>query len=356
MKVMAINSSPRTGSGQSKTELMLDSLVEGMRAAGAQVEVVNLHEKKVRFCQGCFTCWTKTPGQCVLKDDMSQELFPLWLDSDLAVYATPLYHFTVNAHLKAFIERTLPAVEPFFRRSEQGETYHPLRHQLPGAVMLSVAGFPEMQVFDQLSQWARFIFREGLLAEIYRPGAELLDGPLGREVKDKVLAATCQAGRELVETGRVSPETLAALGQPTGDSQQAGLVANMFWRTCINEGVTPREFSKQGLMPRPESIEEFLLLMPLGFKPEAAGELEATIQFDFTGQAEGSCHLSIAGGKATAAQGPAPAPDLTIEVPFELWLDISAGKADAQEAFMQGQAKAGGDLGLLLRLGELFGG
>jgi len=41
MKVMALNSSPR-GDGQSKTAIMLNSLVEGMREAGAEVEVVSL--------------------------------------------------------------------------------------------------------------------------------------------------------------------------------------------------------------------------------------------------------------------------------------------------------------------------
>ena len=96
MKVLALNSSPR-GKGESKTGLLLDALVTGMREAGADVEVVQLRGKTIRNCIGCFTCWTKTPGQCVHKDDMSLELYPKWLDADLAVYASPLYYFTVNA-------------------------------------------------------------------------------------------------------------------------------------------------------------------------------------------------------------------------------------------------------------------
>ena len=102
MKILSINSSPRTGD-QSKTEMMLNHLVEGMQKAGAEVEIVNLREKKIKYCIGCFTCWTKTPGKCIHKDDMTKELFSKWLNSDLAVYATPLYHYTVNAEMKAFI-------------------------------------------------------------------------------------------------------------------------------------------------------------------------------------------------------------------------------------------------------------
>lgn len=64
MKVLALNSSPRSDA-ESYTFTMLHHLVDGMREAGAAVEVVNLHEKKIRNCIGCFTCWTKTPGQCI---------------------------------------------------------------------------------------------------------------------------------------------------------------------------------------------------------------------------------------------------------------------------------------------------
>ena len=47
MKILALNSSPRAN-GESKTEIMLNSLVEGMREAGAEVEVVDLRKKKIK--------------------------------------------------------------------------------------------------------------------------------------------------------------------------------------------------------------------------------------------------------------------------------------------------------------------
>ena len=127
MKILALNSSPRTD-GESKTEIMLNALVNGMREAGAEVEVVALRKKRINFCAGCFSCWTKTQGTCIHKDDMTRELFPKWLEADLVVYASPLYHFTVNAAMKAFIERTLPILEPFLLQ-HNGRTYHPLKKQ-----------------------------------------------------------------------------------------------------------------------------------------------------------------------------------------------------------------------------------
>ncbi len=209
MKVLALNSSPR-GEGQSKTELLLNHLVQGMREAGAEVEVIDLRKKTIRYCAGCFTCWTKTPGLCIHQDDMTRELFPKWLASDLVVYASPLYHYTINASMKAFIERTLPVLQPFFEQ-DNDKTRHPPRQQSPKAVFLSVAGFPEPAVFDQMSSWVRFVFgnNERLVAEIYRPAAEGLSRP--GEKAQEIFAALRQAGREIVEQLSVSPETMSRI-------------------------------------------------------------------------------------------------------------------------------------------------
>ena len=354
MKVLALNSSPR-GEGQSKTELLLNHLVQGMGEAGAEVEVVELRKKTIRYCAGCFTCWTKTPGLCIHQDDMSRELFPKWLASDLVVYASPLYHFTINAAMKAFIERTLPVVQPFFEQ-HSGKIYHPLRHNPPKAVFLSVAGFPESSVFDQLSSWVRFIYgsRGNLVAEIYRPAAESLPH-LGEKARP-IFEAIQQAGREIVRDLIVSPETMAQINQEIIEDKEAfATMGNLFWRTCIAEGVTPKEFAEKGLMPRPDSIETFMILMPMGFKPEAAQDLRAAIQFHFSGEVERHCYFRIENGSLTPVKGEAEKPDLIISSPFEVWMDIMTGKADGQQMFMEQKYKVMGDLSLLLRLSQLFG-
>jgi putative NADPH-quinone reductase len=356
MKILALNSSPR-GDGQSKTELMLTHLVQGMRDAGAEVDVVDLRNKSVKHCVGCYTCWTKTPGVCIHKDDMSNELFPKWRASDLVIYATPLYHFTLNARMKAFIERTLPFLEPYLQDRGR-ETGHPARYKHPRVVFLSVAGFPEISVFDQLSSWANFVFgRHGILvAEIYRPMAESMRTSFLMEETNQVLNATVQAGREIVQGSKVSPETLARITGPLVDDPKPYYqMANLFWKTCIAEGVSPKEFEEKGMIPRPDSVETFMRIMPMGFNPAAAADTRATIQFKFSGEAEGSCHFKIEDRKIRAALGPAQKPDLTIEAPFSVWMDIMTRKADGQQMFMEQKYKVFGDLSLLLRMNQLFG-
>jgi multimeric flavodoxin WrbA len=356
MKVLALNSSPRTGS-VSKTEIMLNHLVQGMREAGAEVEVVELRKKTIKNCIGCFTCWTKTPGVCIHKDDMSQELYPKWTQSDLVVYATPLYHFLMNASMKAFIERTLPMLEPFLVERE-GKTSHPLRGKRPKMVFLSVAGFPEMSVFDELSYWVNSVYgKHGtVVAQIYRPMAEALLVPPLKNKATEILEATVQAGREIVESMTVSPETMERITQPfVEDTGPLFAIANLMWKTCISEGITPKEFDEKGLIPRPDSIETFMMIMPMGFKPAAAGDTKAVIQFAFSGDQEGSCHFKIENGKIEALPGLAEKPDLTIQSPFDVWMDIMTGKADGQQMFMAQKYKVHGDLSLLIRMNQLFG-
>jgi hypothetical protein len=273
------------------------------------------------------------------------------------IYATPLYHFTLNATMKAFIERTLPYVEPYMA-DRGGETAHPVRYEPPKVVLLSVAGFPEISVFAQLSSWANFLFGRygGLVAEIYRPMAESMRSAFFTEKTHQILNATVQAGREIVQNSKVSPETLAHITQTmVDDPEPYRQMANLFWKTCIAEGVSPKEFDEKDMIPRPDSIETFMLVMPMGFNPEAAGDTRATIQFKFSGEGGGSCHFKIGEGKIQAAPGLAEKPDLTIDAPFSVWMDIMTRKADGQQMFMEQKYKVSGDFSLLMRMNQLFG-
>ncbi|UCH20640.1 MAG: NAD(P)H-dependent oxidoreductase [Deltaproteobacteria bacterium] len=348
MKILALNSSPHSG-GQSKTELMLNHLVEGMRDAGAEVEVVNLRQKAVKNCIGCYTCWTKTPGRCIHKDDMTNELFPKWLKSELVVYATPLYNFTMNAEMKVFFERCLPALEPFIELRDN-RTAHPWRQAPSQAVVLSVAGFPEMSVFEQLSNYVKFLFgrSDALWAEIYRPAAESLS--MIEDKKEEVLKATVQAGRELVKSRRVSVETLARIQQPIIDFPTFAQIGNLFWKSCIDEGVTPKEFQEKKMVPRPNSIKDFMILLPLGLNIEAAGKKTVILQFKFSGDLKDSCYFVIENGNVDAKEGTQENPDITIETPFELWMDIITGKADGQQMFREQKYKVNGNLVLMIQL------
>ena len=353
MRVLALNSSPRS-SRHSKTELMLTQLVGGMRDAGADVEVVDLRNKKIKDCRGCYTCWTKTPGRCVHKDDMTNELLPKLLKADLVIHATPLYFHSMNGIMRRFVERTLPAIQPFFVQTDC-RTCHPLRHQLPKAVWLSVCGFPEESEFNMLSALLHYLYDwEGreLVAEIYRPMAEFLVSRLARDTADDILAATRDAGRELIQSGRIEQDTMDRIKQPIQDRSTMATVGNLAWNTCINDGVTLPQFQDRKMVARPDSIETFMLIMPYGINRQAANNSRVLIQFHLSGEINGSCYFTVTKDKVEASIGTSTSPDLTIESPFDVWMDIMTEKAEGPQMLMEGKYKVDGDLALMIKLFE----
>ena len=111
---------------------------------------------------------------------------------------------------------------------------------------------------------------------------------------------------------------------------------------------------KKGIVPRADSISTLSKMYVAGFNAEAGKDLEAVIQFHFSGKENGSAFFTINRGNISASMWNAENPDLTIESPFELWLDIMTGKAEGQQMFMEGKYRTEGDLELLMRFNSLF--
>ena len=210
MKVLAFNGSPRMDKGN--TALILNPFLDGMREAGAAVELFYTKKLNINPCQGCFTCWLKTPGVCFQKDDM-QMLHPKLRQADIWVLATPLYVDGMTGPMKNLVDRLIPLVQPFIELRD-GHCRHPLLEARdPGKVVLvSNSGFWEMDNFDPLLVHVRAMckntameFAGGLLrphGEALKPMMELGAPP------DDVFAAAREAGRQLVREGEMSTETL----------------------------------------------------------------------------------------------------------------------------------------------------
>ena len=350
MKILALNSSPRTGRN-SKTELLLNCLVEGMRAAGAEVYAVNLRERTVETCIGCYFCWTKTPGQCVHKDDMTDELLPELLASDLVIYATPLYNRTMNATMSIFRERTLPLFQPFLENHD-GKMVFQTRYKLPAAVWLSVCGQPEESEFDLLSSYINRTRHPAtsIMAEIYRTSSEVITHPVFRKELSDILESTRQAGRELVRSKNISQETMERIKRPIMEPDMFSIAENLTWQACIANGLTNQEFIDKGLIPRPDTLENFMAISVRGLNIEALVDRKVILQFTFSGTVAGACYFTIENRTITAVAGVSDTYDVGIETPFELWMDIMTGKIDGREMFLQRKYHVEGDLDLMLQL------
>lgn len=208
MKVTVFNGSPR--GRKSNTHQIVEPLLAGASQAGAETEEVFLIEKNIGYCRGCFDCWSKTPGICVIKDDMA-ELMELFLDSDYVGLATPVYGMYMTGLLKTFTDRLLPLNTPAIHRHEDGTFYHRERYRsFPRQFFVANSGFPgehNFELFRVLSQ------HQDLVLEVYRDCGEALqdedgDNPQLAQNISRFRKALHQAGFEMVQAGRVSPETV----------------------------------------------------------------------------------------------------------------------------------------------------
>lgn len=115
--------------------------------------------------------------------------------------------------------------------------------------------------------------------------------------------------------------------------------------------------SKEEAMSRVQDItsaKEMIAGMPGAFNSAAAGDLKAVLQFEISGDEEFTAHLAIADGACSFVDGPADSPDLVVQSPADVWLGIAKGEINGQAAFMSGQFKAQGNMGLLLQMNSLF--
>ncbi len=353
IKILAIQGSPRPKS--SNTEALLQEFLKGAQNQGAETETIYLREKNIHPCVGCYTCWTKTPGICVFKDDMPGLLEKVRA-CDILVYATPLYNYSMTSYLKIFQERSLPLLDPHLVKTE--EVYrHPQRYpNNRKMVLVSTCGFPEISHFDALRHIFRKIEKAGgvpLIGELLVPAAELvLKQAFIKEKAKVVLEAAYRAGIEVVRGGKVSPETEAQVQKSLMAPDEVAEGANIWWDSML-QGITQEKASDAGR--RVEDIRLALLGMSRMFNPQAAGDLKATIQFEVTGRQPGNWFLTIAEGKCTYQEGKVASPTLTIRTPSEVWLAIANKELDGAKAFMEGKYTTNGDMGLMMKMKSYFG-
>jgi FMN-dependent NADH-azoreductase len=211
VKIVLVNGSPR-GRG-SNTQIMAEAFLQGAQAEGAETLNIILADKEIRHCRGCFSCWLKTPGRCILNDDMKSILAEAE-GADVLILASPLYIDTVSSMLKMFLERLVVKGDPHFSKTANGESRHWQKpdEKVPQLVMISNCGFPERSHFQALSLWVQRMalnMKTELLGEIYAPQGGLLALDLP-QVKT-YLQWLNRAGREIAMGQVLSVETQQAL-------------------------------------------------------------------------------------------------------------------------------------------------
>lgn len=80
----------------------------------------------VHNCTGCFGCWLKTPGTCLIKDDSQQFVNDLSKCTDFIIISRCVYG-DVSPFIKKMQDRSLPNLLPFFTIRKK-QMHHKIRY------------------------------------------------------------------------------------------------------------------------------------------------------------------------------------------------------------------------------------
>jgi len=214
-KVVAINGSPRMEKGN--TFLVLAPFLQGMKEAGAEVELFYASRLDVEPCTGEFSCWNEKPGECYIEDDM-QDLYPRLREAEILVLATPVY-IPLPGEMQNLINRLCPLIDPALE-TRDGRTRARFHEDvvINKIVLVSSSGWWEMGNFDTVVRIARELAEDASVefaGAVLRPHAYLMKEAGELTVEGKaVQEAARRAGYELVKEGSMKQETLDMVSRP----------------------------------------------------------------------------------------------------------------------------------------------
>lgn len=348
MKVLVLNGSPK--GERSNTYRLTGAFLDGLcQVQQAEVEVLEVGKLHLLPCRGCFACWSKTPGKCVLQDDMAGVIEKI-LAADVLIWSFPLYYFGIPGQLKLLIDRQLPMSLPFMTDNASGG--HPSRYDRSGQrqVVISTCGFYTAEGnYDAVdAQFARLCGADGYTA-IYCGQGELFRVPELRQRTDTYLEHVKQAGVEFAQ-GAVTEETACALRQPLFPRAVFEQMADASW------GVSREDVAKSGTSQTAKLSPAlaFTRQMAALYNPASWNGQDRVLEFFYTDA--GETYQVVLGKDGQRVLEADFLPCTTrIETPLSVWQQIGSGELNGQQAMMEHLYRVTGDFSVMLHWDEIFG-
>lgn len=96
------------------------------------------------------------------------------------------------------------------------------------------------------------------------------------------------------------------------------------------------------------------LRQKLEANPDRWKDMEIACQLELSGEGGGTYHLVLSGGETDLGPGPLAEPKLTLSMAADAFERLVAGQLNATAAFMSGQLKVQGDMGMAIKLQSLL--
>ena len=212
MRILVLNGSPKK---KSDTFRLTDAFLKGLNRVGEhEVYIVNVIDKKIAPCHGCFSCWQLEDGHCVIPDDQNA-ILDVYREADVIIWSFPLYCYGMPSHLKAVLDRTIPLVKMKMVQQPDGTVRHEALADFSRihTVVICGCGFPHWEGnFDGLKHMCKTCFGDPVMVCV--PETPMLNVPAAAIVADPLLNRFEEAGAEYAANLRLSAETVAALETP----------------------------------------------------------------------------------------------------------------------------------------------
>ena len=350
MNILAINGSPK--GDRSNTWRLTSAFLRGIAAReestcgqAPTVETVNINALDIKPCLGCFSCWSKTPGACCIRDDM-QAIIEKILWADVIIWSFPLYYFGLPGPLKNLIDRQLPMSLPFMSAETQSGG-HPSRYDMSSkrAVVISTCGFytAKGNYSGMTDLFDRLYGKDGYTALFCGQG-ELFRVKELAERTDEYLSQVEKAGEEFAG-GSITGETRAKLDQDLFPRDVFEAMADASW------GV-----SESGEKEDPSLV--FTRQMAALYRRQAWPGRDIALDMNYTDI--GKTYRIVLGADGSRveeepAEGFAADYTTRINTPLSVWRSIAGGEIAGDEALMEHLYSVEGDFDLMMHWDEYFG-
>lgn len=148
------------------TEQAVNTLEEMLRDMGWSTTTQRVRDLELAPCLGCFACWVKTPGVCII-DDAGRDVARAVRQSRLVALVTPVTFGGYSSTLKNAVDRLIPLIMPYF--TFIGSEVHHLRRYETYPSILGVGLLPGSEP-EQEQIFQRVIHRNSI--NMHSPEAE----------------------------------------------------------------------------------------------------------------------------------------------------------------------------------------
>ncbi len=212
MKILVFNGSPKKE--KSDTMQITRAFLQGMNDFAAQeVQIIEVVDKHIEFCRGCFAC-KYNGGSCVIDDDM-RALLEQMLASDLLLFSYPLYCYGMPAPLKNLIDRTLP-MSSMAMTKEDGRYVHVGQRDYSHLrfLMICGCGFPNAKRnFEPAIRQFELLFpREHTIITV--PESPMFNAAEAVSVTAPRLELVRKAGEQYARNGAIASDLLDEIVSP----------------------------------------------------------------------------------------------------------------------------------------------